>query len=141
MQGTLLAICPTLVLHFLMISKRGFATQSSLNGKGLFKDRNWLKPCQHLNQNALVFCRVKMVTSQEHILFMATLDCHCTHARLISRCHQKSRNDVVWPWFPPSSGQPFSIWWISSQVFLLKCSSAGVMWMWRASVSGSSPGP
>ena len=43
MQGTLLATGPTLVLHFLMKSQRGFATQSSLNGKGLFKDRNWLK--------------------------------------------------------------------------------------------------
>ena len=42
MQGMLLATGPTLVLHFLMKSQRRFATQSSLNGKGLFKDRNWL---------------------------------------------------------------------------------------------------
>ena len=59
---------------------------------------------------ALVFIRAKMVTGQEHILFMAALDfrCHAIHATLISGCHQKSRNDAVCSSFPASSGQPSS---------------------------------
>ena len=44
------------------------------------------KLCRHFNQNALAF-RAKMVTSQEHIQFTATLDFSCHHDLL--EVHQR----------------------------------------------------
>ena len=58
--------------------------------------------------------------------------------RLISWCHWKPWNGSVW--LLASLGQLFSIW--ESQAHsLLRCYTAVVMWMRRASLSGSSPGP
>ena len=55
--------------------------------------------------------------------------------RLIIECHQKSQNVTVW--FHASSVQPSVD---LSPVFLLRHSLIGVIWMWRASLSGPSPG-
>ena len=54
---------------------------------------------------------MKIVTGQEQVLLMATLDfrCHLIHVRLMSRWHWKSRNGAVWSWFTASFHVAFCV--------------------------------
>ena len=77
----------------------------------LFQLETGWKPWRHFDQNALVLFKVRIVTGQEHILFLPHLisGVIVICKRLISWCHWKSQNGSVWSWFLASSGQLFSI--------------------------------
>ena len=84
----------------------------------------------------------KMVTGQEHVLLTATLDsqCHCdsckVHQRVSLEVMEQRGLALVSRYFTTAIQHPG----MSSLVSLLRRSLAGIMWIWRGSLSGSSPG-